>query len=66
MDDINIYNEDCMALMARTPDQTYDLAIVDPPYFDNARTLITPGGNLSTTGVERRKYPMPHWVPPAT
>lgn len=27
-----VTNEDCMALMARTPDKFYDLAIVDPPY----------------------------------
>jgi len=25
-------NEDCMELLARTPDKFYDLAIVDPPY----------------------------------
>ena len=29
---INITNEDCMELMKRTPDNYYDLAIVDPPY----------------------------------
>lgn len=27
-----VTNEDCMALMARTPDKFYELAIVDPPY----------------------------------
>lgn len=27
-----VTNEDCMDLMARTPDKFYDLAIVDPPY----------------------------------
>jgi site-specific DNA-methyltransferase (adenine-specific) len=30
--EINITNEDCMELLARTPDGFYDLAIVDPPY----------------------------------
>jgi site-specific DNA-methyltransferase (adenine-specific) len=29
---IIITNEDCMELMKRTPDNYYDLAIVDPPY----------------------------------
>jgi len=27
-----VYNEDCMQLMARYPDNYFDLAIVDPPY----------------------------------
>lgn len=31
-DKITITNEDNMALMARYPDNYFDLAIVDPPY----------------------------------
>lgn len=31
---LDITNEDNMALMARYPDNHFDLAIVDPPYFD--------------------------------
>ena len=27
-----VYNEDCMAVMARYPDKHFDLAVVDPPY----------------------------------
>ena len=27
-----VYNEDCMAVMARYPDKYFDLAVVDPPY----------------------------------
>jgi site-specific DNA-methyltransferase (adenine-specific) len=29
---IELYNEDCMSLMARYPDKQFDWAIVDPPY----------------------------------
>mgnify|MGYP002709682845 CR=1 FL=1 len=58
------YNMDCMEAMRRMPDKCFDLAVVDPPYYSNAYSIITPGGNLSTTGVERRKYKMPHWEPP--
>ena len=29
---IEFYNEDCMAVMARYPDNHFELAIVDPPY----------------------------------
>ena len=32
MTELNITNEDNMALMARYPDKYFDLAIVDPPY----------------------------------
>jgi site-specific DNA-methyltransferase (adenine-specific) len=30
-----VYNEDCMAVMARYPDKYFDLAVVDPPYGIN-------------------------------
>jgi len=30
----NVYNEDCMEGMKRFPDKYFELAIVDPPYFD--------------------------------
>lgn len=61
---INLMNVDCMEYMRSLPDKAYELAIVDPPYYSNAYSIITPGGRLSTTGVERRKYEMPHWEPP--
>jgi site-specific DNA-methyltransferase (adenine-specific) len=42
--EINITNEDCMELLARTPDKFYDLAIVDPPYQDTAANLQSTRG----------------------
>lgn len=40
---IDFTNEDCMGLMARFPDNHFDLAIVDPPYgIDAANTLTGP------------------------
>ena len=53
-----------MEAMRRMPDKCFDLAVVDPPYYENAKAIIVPGGNLGTTGVERRKYKMPYWAPP--
>ena len=50
--------------MRSLPDKYFDLAIVDPPYYTNAYSIITPGGVLSTTGIKRKKYKMPHWEPP--
>lgn len=38
-DKIKLYNCDNMELMAQTPDNYYDLAIVDPPYGINASEM---------------------------
>ena len=38
-DKLTITNEDNMALMARYPDNYFDLAIVDPPYLDDVSGL---------------------------
>ena len=53
---ISITNEDCMDLMARTPDKYYDLAIVDPPYFNGPNKLGYFGEGYSSIGVTRDKY----------
>ena len=47
---INITNEDNMELMARYPDNYFELAIVDPPYgigggVDNRKAIETKSGN---------------------
>ena len=47
-DKITITNEDCMELLKRTPDNYFELAIVDPPYGINIQkmnyTQSTKGG----------------------
>ena len=43
-DKINITNEDNMALMARYPDNYFDLAIVDPPYGIGANKMTLGNG----------------------
>lgn len=58
------YNMDCMDAMRQMPDGCFDLAVVDPPYYKDAKNIIVPGGDVSTTGVARRKYKMPYWEPP--
>jgi site-specific DNA-methyltransferase (adenine-specific) len=50
-DKITITNEDCMELMARYPDNYFDLAIVDPPYgigFDGNTTVKGKSGKANT------------------
>jgi site-specific DNA-methyltransferase (adenine-specific) len=49
MSELNITNEDNMALMARYPDKYFDLAIVDPPYGL--------GNRLSNGGGKRKDDP---------
>ena len=34
MSQIKLLNIDCMEYMRTVPDKYFDLAIVDPPYFD--------------------------------
>ena len=43
-DKIEITNEDCMELMARYPDNYFDLAIVDPPYGIGANKMTLGNG----------------------
>jgi site-specific DNA-methyltransferase (adenine-specific) len=47
-DKITITNEDNMLLMARYPDNYFDLAIVDPPYGIGFGDYERGGGNLKT------------------
>ena len=45
---LDLFNEDCMAVMSRYPDNYFDLAIVDPPYgIDAANTF---GGEKRKSG----------------
>ena len=32
-----VYNMDCLEAMRQMPDNTFDLAVVDPPYGDGNR-----------------------------
>lgn len=58
---INIYNMDCMELLANTKDKVFDLAIVDPPYgigadskdFFNYGTKYGKAKALKSTYVEK-------------
>lgn len=41
-----VFNEDCVSVMARYPDKYFDLAVVDPPYGLGKRT--TDGGGTNS------------------
>jgi site-specific DNA-methyltransferase (adenine-specific) len=55
---------DCMDLMAKLPDKSIDLAIVDPPYFEEYGKEIYPGAAISTTGIKRNRFESKHWDVP--
>lgn len=48
-----LYNMDCMDGMREYPDQYFDLAIVDPPYFSGPERREYYGRKVSPIGVHR-------------
>jgi site-specific DNA-methyltransferase (adenine-specific) len=48
-----LYNMDCMELLKATPDNFYDLAITDPPYFTGVAKANFYGSKKSKTGINR-------------
>lgn len=56
-----VYNMDCMDYMKSLPDKFFDLAIVDPPYFDGPNKLGYYGKNISSSGVKRSGYKVKRW-----
>lgn len=61
---ITLYNADCMDIMRDMPDEAFDLAIVDPPYFDGPQTLGYYGAEITKIGVRRGGYDRKHWTIP--
>lgn len=61
MNNLHITNEDNMVMMARYPDNAFNLAIVDPPYFKGVGKMGYFGKTSSTIGVKRGGYNIPNW-----
>jgi len=61
-----IHNMDCMDYMRTLPDNAFDLAIVDPPYFDGPNKSGYYGKGYSSLGVKRGKHydSLPYWEKP--
>ena len=55
-DKIQITNEDNMELMARYPDNYFDLAIVDPPYGINVKTRVFDDGKKWDGEIPKKEY----------
>lgn len=61
-----VYNMDCMEYMRTLPDKAFDLAVVDPPYFNGPERRGYYGSKVSKIGVHR-DYPIsPAWEIPGT
>jgi len=61
LDNISIYNGDCMDLLKQTPNKYYDLCIVDPPYGIN----INP--NMGIKKGQKKRHEKINWdneIPP--
>ena len=64
MAEIRLFNQDCMTAMKQMPDKAYDLEITDPPYFPEYGKEISPGAEISTTGIKRHRFESKHWDVP--
>jgi len=52
---------DCMEFMKGIPDKYYELAIVDPPYFEQYGKQNYTGSDISTTGIKRQTKAIKFW-----
>jgi DNA modification methylase len=60
-DTLDLRLMDCMELMKEYPDKHFDLAIVDPPYFEDYAKANYTGADISTSGVARQTKAIKHW-----
>lgn len=51
-----LYNMDCMLAMKEIPDKYFDLAIVDPPYFNGPNKRKYYGRTVNKLKIKRRSY----------
>jgi site-specific DNA-methyltransferase (adenine-specific) len=61
---MDLRNCDCVDLMKEFPDKHFELAIVDPPYFEDYGKEIYPGSKISTTGIKRNRFHSKFWNVP--
>jgi len=64
MEKIKITNENNIALMARYPDNYFNIAIVDPPYFEEYGCRNYTGASVTKKGVKRMSTDIKNWDVP--
>lgn len=55
MGDINLLNCDCLEYMREQPDNSYDLAITDPPYGIDAANMTMGKGSGNDIGKHKKR-----------
>ena len=65
---VSVYLGDCMDFLRSVPDGAYDVAIVDPPYFNGPNKTGYYGKGYSSLGVQRAKHydTLSAWEVPGT
>ncbi|KGQ68643.1 DNA methyltransferase [Gallibacterium anatis] len=61
---IEYHNMDCVTALKKYKDKYFDLAIVDPPYFDGPNKRQFYGRKISPIGVQRFYTPTDTWTVP--
>ena len=61
---VRLLHGDCMDLMRETPDNFYQLAIVDPPYFSEYAKQNYTGADVTKMGIKRQTKKIEHWEIP--
>lgn len=61
---ITLHEGDCMDVITSIPDNSFDLAIVDPPYFSGPERRQFYGKKVSDIGVSRIYVKSEKWVVP--
>lgn len=62
--DFEYYNMDCMGGMKEFPDNYFDIAVVDPPYFSGPEKRGFYGRRISPIGVQRVYQKSAEWTIP--
>lgn len=63
---ITLHLGDCMNVLSKLPDKSFDLAIVDPPYFSGPERRQFYGNKVSPIGVSRIYAKSEKWQVPST
>ena len=61
---IELLNMDCMEFLRKQADKSFDLAIVDPPYFSEIAKEGFYGSPISKIGIKRFRSKSNHWEIP--
>lgn len=63
---ITLHLGDCMNVLSQLPDESFDLAIVDPPYFSGPERRQFYGNKVSPIGVSRIYAKSEKWQVPSS